>query len=217
MVSPQNIPTSVASTSGIPVFDRGMVREELVIHEVQPGLTAGRPALSWSAPIGGTLLTVALLILATAGAKALDIPAFNGGVYGWGAGIWSFLAAIVAFTAGGWFTACLMPRTDARYTTLGGLLTWALVVPVSLLLGIHMLGGMMPAHMIWADSSAPLLQGNALPTLPTWDTPGAHWGTMLALAVGLPFAIIGGLVGAYLNVTTLPVPPETLPTPRRRT
>jgi len=146
------------------------------------------PGIRWSGIIAGSLTTIALLVLSASLAYACGVPAYQGGVYGWGAGIWAAVTAIIAFFVGG-MVACMGGTYRRDSAALYGFLTWALSVPLILLLSTTA-GGFFRGF-IAADVMRMIVQPPA--NQPSWQLQtGAAWGAFIALALGLIFALIAG-------------------------
>jgi len=169
--------------SEINVLSRGFVPPEEVAGAEREPLAMVRSRVSWGSVIGGSLLTLGLLTLSSSLAYACGVPAFTGeGTYGFGAGVWSVLSALIAFGCGGWLAACLASTVDARYRILHGVLTWALAIPLIVILSEGSLvlarGGLMLGVIREMVIVAPRV--------------GPAWGAFLSLAVGMIAAICGG-------------------------
>ena len=192
MVSPQNDPNAgvVGSTT---TTGRGFVpAEETQVARMPTSLVLARSNVSWGSVIAGSLLAVAIMILSASLAYACGVPAYSGqeqAAYGWGAGIWAVVTSIIAFYAGGCLAAYMSASTDYRFHMLHGVLTWALVIPLTLLIlswGALSLRGMIPADVRTMEFRTSFVQ-------PTWaHSTGAAWGAFISLACGLIFAAIGG-------------------------
>ncbi len=149
-----------------------------------------RSYLSWGAIIAGSVLTLSFLILFAAFAIACNVPGYAGGVYGWGAGVWSFITAAVAFFCGGCLASYFASATENRFRFLHGIMAWALTLPL--------LAFFMGAAGLWYGHtwlfSAGLQVGSAYVI-----TIGAAWGTFIALLTGLVFAWFGAATGSSMQ------------------
>jgi hypothetical protein len=144
----------------------------------------------WGAIIAGSLTAISLLALSSSLAIAVDIPAYRGGVYGWGAGIWGVISAIVAFFLGGMIAGVIPPRERVG-GHLRGLLVWVLAVPLIILLSTSTLGFLRAT--LAGNVTQMAVQPGAEPTLATQM--GAAWGAFLGMLLGLFASVIGGGVG----------------------
>jgi hypothetical protein len=198
MVSPQNDPT-IGTTVGAPVTGRGFVTpEEAAVARSTHGLVLLRSHISWGAVIAGSIMTLAFLILSSSLAYAVGVPAYTSGTdvsYGWGAGIWAFVTAAVAFFIGGCAGAYLAPDVDYRYRMLHGVMVWALTLPLLLVLlswGLSAMSGVIASGVrSTGEASAPSYHA------------AAGWGTFISMACGLVFAAIGGaMMGGDRRTTT---------------
>lgn len=176
--------------SEINVLSRGFVPpEEVATAERQP-IAMVRSHVSWGAVIAGSLLTIGLLAHSATFAFACGVPAFDGtGPYGWGAGIWSVLTALIAFGSGAWLAGCLTSTVDARYRFLQGVVTWAVSIPLLVVL-CEGAGLLLPgrAGVIVDNMREMILYGPRL---------GGAWGAVIAQFVGLIAAICGGALMDY--------------------
>ncbi|MGE5610742.1 MAG: hypothetical protein ACM359_15940 [Bacillota bacterium] len=205
MVSPQSNPNPTVGQSV--TTGRGFVTpEEAQAGIYQPQPTLARSRISWGAVIAGSLLATSILVLSGSLAYACGVPAFAGGPYGWGAGIWSIITAAIAFYAGGCLSAYLAGGTNLAYSNmLHGVMAWVLAVPLIMVLfsgthGMFSQGGLMAS-----DVTRMVISGNPQATVnpmitaqstvnpsPNLHLTGAAWGAWISLAVGLIFAAIGG-------------------------
>ncbi len=191
MVSPQNDPN--AGTVGTTVTGRGFVpAEETQVARVPQTLVLARSHVSWGAVIAGSLLSISILILSASLAYACGISAYSGqnmGHYGWGAGIWAVVTSIIAFYSGACLSAYMSASADYRFHMLHGVLTWALALP--LLLIILSWGGMATGGVM--SEGVRTMQFHPAFQQPNWSgLTGASWGAFISLACGLIFAAIGG-------------------------
>jgi len=190
MVSPQNDPNT--GTVGTTVTGRGFVPAEETQVVRGPSLLLARSHVSWGSVIAGSLLSISILILSSSLAYACGVPAYSGqemAVYGWGAGLWAVITSIIAFYAGGCLAAYMSSAADYRYHMLHGVLTWALALP--LLLIILSWGGVAASGTV--SEGVRTMQFHPAFRQPNWSgLTGASWGAFISLACGLIFAAIGG-------------------------
>ncbi len=192
MVSPQNPQTPVPGTT---VTGRGFISpEESAAMERQASVMI-RSHVSWGSVIAGTLLALSLLVLSATFAYAVGVPAFRGtGAYGWGAGIWSVVTSIICFFLGGWLAAHLAAATDRQYRVLHGVMTWALAIPLILLIfGVGQTVLTNQAGLIGSDVTRMAITGSPLagPVVPGMTRVGAAWGGFISLILGLISAAVG--------------------------
>jgi hypothetical protein len=205
MVSPQSNPNPTVGQSV--TTGRGFVTPEegqAGIYQPQPVLARSR--IAWGAVIAGSLLAISILVLSGSLAYACGVPAYSGGPYGWGAGIWSVITAAIAFYAGGCLSAYLTGATDAAYSNmLHGVMAWVLAIPLVMVLfsgthGMFAQGGLMASDVTrmvisgnpQATVNPAITAQSAVEQLPNLHLTGAAWGAWISLAVGLIFAAIGG-------------------------
>lgn len=143
----------------------------------------------WGAIIGGSLTAISILMLSSAFAVACGVPAYSGGAYGWGAGFWSVISAIIAFFCGAAVAGVVRPR-ERMGGALRGLLTWALTIPLILLISTSSLGIL--HGPVGVATPAIGVQGAAFTTA---SAMGAAWGTFISMLLGLVAAVIGGGFG----------------------
>jgi len=215
-----NDPTDGARTaSGIPVSNRGMTGPEesrvsapspLTVSPV-PEMGIGR--VSWRAVGGGALLSVSLLILSTALARACGVPAFTGGEYGLGAALWTIVSAGAACFAGAYMAVCLRGNRESFVGFLHGICVWSLAVPVSYVIfsgtiiglttQLGFIGRANSNDVIGAMNG--LMGGSPAAAAPVVHNPyiGPGWGLLIALLVGLAGAALGGLIPSGANLRTM--------------
>lgn len=182
MVSPQDNPASGVAPNVV-VTDRGFIPPEEIAR--QP-IALVRSHVSWGSVIAGSLLCLALLTLSASLAYACGVPAYVGtGVYGWGAGAWSIVTAVIVFFCGGWLSAYLSAATDQRYSVLHGIMAWALTIPLVL----FFLGGNFVGNLNTVGGT--MANDVRFMTLFAHRV-GPAWGAWVSLACGLIFAAIGG-------------------------
>ena len=191
MVSPQN--PSANAPSGVETTGRGFIvpEEARVVAAPRPQLVHSN--VYWGSIIGGSLLTLSLLTISSLLAYACGVPAFSGGAYGWGAGIWSVISSIIAFFCGGMVSAYLSGVNDRRLFALHGLMAWVLAIPLVLLIfaGSFGLIGGHPAGLIATDvTRMSFAAGPDQPTLHTQT--GAAWGSLISVVCGMVAALLGG-------------------------
>jgi hypothetical protein len=167
------------------VLSRGFIPPEDVAKVEREPIAMIRSHITWGGVIGGSVLTFGLLALSCSFATACGLPVVAGdGTYGFGAGLWSIITAIIAFGSGGWLGACLASTINARYRVLHGVMVWALTIGLIVLLsegGASMLVG----------RNVGLISGIREMVLVA-PRIGPAWGAFISLAVGLAAAICGG-------------------------
>src|SRR5271170_2502393 len=177
-------PSDSATVSTQPMAtDRGFVHDP-ELRGLHVGLAHSH--VCWGAVIAGALTAMALMILSSSFAYACGVPAYSGGDYGWGAGIWSVLTAIIAFFIGGMVVSYFASRSELRIGLLHGIMAWVLAV------------ALVPAVSAFGVLHTYAMNAGMQPTLnqPTWGVEkGAAWGAFLALAFGLVAAALGGCAG----------------------
>lgn len=164
-------------------------------------LVLARSHVSWGSVIAGSLLAISILVLSASLAYACGVPAYSGqanAAYGWGAGIWAVVTAIIAFFCGGCLAAYMSSAADYRYHALHGVLTWAMALPLLML--ILSWGGM--ATSGYMSEGVRTMQFHPAFRQPNWSgLTGAAWGAFISLACGLIFAFIGGSAAAGTRTT----------------
>ena len=162
---------------GFPLGDRGLIHGEEVEFR-SDHLTGSSSFISYRGLIAGTLTVVAVLVLLSTISYGFGMGT---GTYGWGTGICALICSVISFFLGGAISA-LAGRRLAGLGVLQGLMTWALAVPLLFVLSASMFGGI--HTMVTPD---------IVRMYPT-DV-GAAWGTFIALLLGVPAAIVGGIAG----------------------
>ena len=140
---------------------------------------------------------MSLMVLSGALATACRVPAYSGGVYGWGAGIWGVVTSIIAFFVGGLLAAMV----GGRFRPMGGLsglFTWVLGVLLALVLLGFGLGLMRNLVAVDTFRTAVLPLANEPARL---SQVGAAWGVFIGLLLGLISAVAGGIIGSTMKPT----------------
>jgi len=183
----------------------------------------------WAAVLAGlvaALMTVALFsLLGLAIGLTTVTPGNITGTLGLGAGVWSAISVLIAFTIGGWAAARTAAVAGRANGALNGAMVWVVTVPLVFSLlgsGIATLaavagstvttGAQIAAPLTGQAANGPALQAgtqalvgqNAPANAPSGISAGslAAWGALLALLLGLVAATLGGLLGAR-SVTDL--------------
>jgi len=190
MVSSQNPNPTVSDV----VTNRGFVppAEETRATAYQPALLQ-RSYVGWGGVIAGMLLSIGLLVLSAAFAYACGVPAFAGGEYGWGAGIWSVVTALIAFSSGGCLAAYMAPSNFRIHNMIHGVAVWALAV--SFIAMVYSVGMMAFGHpaIVGPNVTMMTINGNPLGTQLTRHAQiGPAWGAFISLFIGLLAAALGG-------------------------
>jgi hypothetical protein len=168
-----------------PVTGRGFVPAEPA-GALPQNLVLIRSYVSWGAIIAGSLLGLSIIALSSSLGYACGVPAFYGGHYGWGAGIWAVVTAAIAFFCGGCVASYLSSANGYYHRMLHGVMMWGLTVPLMLFFFAGTFGSLV-AH------TGVVLTGGTPSAL--FPAVGAAWGVFISLAVGLIFAAIGGAAG----------------------
>ena len=188
MVTMNHISDGATSQQNVAASDRRLIHEE----EVVPSIVSGRTRLAWGAVIAGSITAISLLVLSSSLAYACDIRGFAAQGYGWGSGVWAVLTAVIAFFCGGVLVSYLSPACEQRAGLVHGFLAWALAIPLLLLMSMLTAG----RTFIFGDVLHMTLQPPInQPSFTAYH--GAAWGTFIAMACGLLFAAIGGLVAYH--------------------
>jgi len=139
----------------------------------------------WGGIIAGSVVTISLLALSTAFAVACDVPAYRGGDYGFGAGVWACLTSIVAFFVGAAVAGMVMPR-ERLGGAVRGMITWSLTIVLTVVLSMSTVGFLRAPSNIGAAVNPDAL---------AMSINGAAWGTFIAMILGLAAAVVGGVFG----------------------
>ncbi len=150
------------------------------------GTSGGVP---WGGVIGGSLTVISILVMSSALAVACSVPAYTGGAYGWGAGLWAIISSIVAFFFGGMVAGLVRPYVRMS-GALRGVLTWALSIPLMLVISASSLGFLHAS--LGSATTGILVPAGAYSAM---SLSGAAWGTFFAMILGLVAAVIGGGFG----------------------
>lgn len=189
MVSPQTNPNPEHTKT----IGRGFIVPEESTVVRAPFQSPLHSNITWGSVIAGSVCAMTLLVFSSALAYACGVPAYSGGTYGWGAGIWSVISAAIAFLAGGMLAAYLSGCTDRRLLAVHGLASWLLAIP---LIALIFTGGFSPSMSHQASiitSNVSQMSFAAGPAQPTWNTQtGAAWGVFISLLVGMLAALMGG-------------------------
>lgn len=172
--TPEGTTTTTAGRNFVPEDAAVMMPRNMVVL---------RSFVSWGAIIAGSLLSLSIIALSSSLGYACGVPAFLGGSYGWGAGIWALVTSIIAFYCGGCLSAYLASASGHYYRMLHGVMVWGLTVPLMLFFFAGTLGSLMAHTGVVVTGGSP---GRLFPST------GAAWGVFISLAVGLIFAAIGG-------------------------
>jgi len=193
MVSPQNPTPGIVSDIAA---GRGFIppaAEQLPATALQPALLQ-RSYVGWGGVFAGTFLAVSVFVLSSSFAYACGVPAFRGGEYGLGAGLWSVITAILAFYAGGCLAAYMAPSDYRLQNTIHGAAVWA--VTISFIALIYSVGTGLLSHssnVLGANVTMMTINGNPLGNQLTRDAQaGPAWGAFLSLFIGLIAASFGG-------------------------
>lgn len=174
--------TVSAATAG-----RGVTSPEA---EVTRNYVVMRSYLSWGAIIAGSLFTLSVLILSASLAFACGVPGYAGGMYGWGAGIWSVITAGCAFFCGGCLASYFASTTDNRFRFLHGIMSWGLTLPLlAFFMGV---AGLWVGHTVLYTAGSQVGSAYVM-------TIGAAWGTFISLLTGLVFAAVGATTGSSMQ------------------
>src|SRR5688572_29306742 len=100
----------------------------------EPSATQHEVVARWGGIVAGVAFLLALLVLLGEIGMAAGLSAFEPGdraaSYAIGAGVWGFVAALVAFLGGGYLAARVSRHLHARAGATQGLLVWAVAVPL---------------------------------------------------------------------------------------
>ncbi|HVS72570.1 MAG TPA: hypothetical protein VHQ47_15040 [Phycisphaerae bacterium] len=187
MVTINPLADGASSPQSVAASDRNLVHE----HEfVASPMLTGRTQLAWGAVIAGAIAAISLLVLSSSLAYACGVPGYSGGAYGWGSGIWAVVTAIIAYFIGGAVVSYLSPVSELRTGAVHGFLGWALSLPLLLLLSTTAVGF---ARTLIASDALRMTVQPAMNEPTHASLTGAAWGSFIALACGLIFAILGGV------------------------
>lgn len=194
MVTPYTTSDSAVSTTAQSTFAEEAAPRPMLTGEQMPmqsrSVMLMRSYVSWASIIAGTVLALSLLILSASLAYACGVPAYFGGAYGWGAGIWSVVTAAVVFFCGGCVAAYFATAAQGRYRVLHGVMVWALAMPLLAFFFAGTLGAFI-SHTGVVLSGAP--GGSIFPST------GAAWGSFISIGTGLVFAFFGGGAGSSIQ------------------
>jgi hypothetical protein len=135
------------------------------------------------------------MVLMSSFAYAVNVPGYNDGNYSFASGLYAVFTAIVSFLIGGAVTTYFADHAEQRTGVVHGIMTWALTVPLVLLLSGTAFG-MFRMYAFNAFNRATAGQITGAGT--TSDYRAAAWGVFLALFFGLLSAAIGG-AGGFLS------------------
>ena len=190
MVSPSTVhpATEVAPVAG----DRGFVREQTGYVGWSPAGGAGgifAPRFGGSV-VAGTLLTLSLFAWSYLLMLGCHVGVAAGGTIslGWGAAVWMFITACVAYYFGGMLSNCLSPPVYGGLAK--GAAVWALSIPLTLVILAFVAGG----AGILAGVNAPAvahggMTNNAI--VRQGVNFGVLWTVILTMAAGLVCSLLG--------------------------
>jgi len=112
--------------------------ENVASDNFAPDLVGVKSRVSWSAILAGTVIAIACYFLLTLLFAAIGLSLTEAGVrgnaVGWGAIVAMILTLVVSLFLGGWVSSHLTAGETSSESAIYGLLTWASVMGVSLLL-----------------------------------------------------------------------------------
>lgn len=204
-------PAAVNVSSGSSVTDRGFVPRETSTPVVAdtgvvtgahlvPSETAVPPAWRqsfWGPVIAGSLAVLTLFVLSWYFMLGCHVGVAAGGVValGWGAAVWLWVTACIAFYIGGMIAAA--SATARRPAWIAGFTVWSLTFP----LGVLIYGLASPSGGVLSGLRLPhafeiaALGNGTLIANATIVNYGFVWSAFITLILGVAFAVAGASTG----------------------